>query len=73
MNQVGGMHVEQPSENLVDEVLDVIFSEVLLGVDNSVKVCLHKLGYNVDVGVASFTLRLQDVQQSDDIFVVEEL
>jgi hypothetical protein len=51
----------------------VVFSEFLARVDHAVQVGLHQFGDDVDVGVASPRLGLQDVDQTDDVVVFEEL
>lgn len=72
MDDIGGVHVEEPAEELVDKVLDVVFREVLAGVDYSVEIGLHELGDDVDVGVASFVFGAQQVHHVDDVLVLEE-
>lgn len=42
----------QAFEHLVDEVADVVFGEVLTGVDDAVQVGLHEFGEDVVVVVA---------------------
>ena len=73
MEHVGGVHEEEPAEDLVDEVLDVLVAELLARVDDAVQVGLHELGDDVDVGVAGARLGTQDVHQADDVVVLEEL
>ena len=43
------MHVKNPSQDLVDEVLDVLIRELLSGVDDSMHVCFHKVCDDVNV------------------------
>ena len=43
------MDVLEAAEDLVEEVLDVLVGEVLLGVDYAVEVSLHELGDDVDI------------------------
>lgn len=73
MDDVGGVHEEESAQDLVDEVLHVVFSEFLPRVDHAVQVGLHQLRDDVDVGVAGARLGLQDVHQADDVVVFEEL
>lgn len=67
------MHEQQSSQDLVDEVLDVVVAELLPGVYDSVQVGLHQLSYDVDVVVAGPSLGLEDVEQPHDVVVLEEL
>ena len=41
MDDVGGMHVLQCAEDLVDEVLNVVVGERLAGVDDAMEIRLH--------------------------------
>lgn len=67
------MHEEQSAQNLVHEVLDVFVAQFLSRVDHSMKVRLHQVSDDVDVRIACLRLRLQNVHQSDDVVVLEEL
>ena len=73
MEDVGGVHEEQPAQDLVDEVLDVLVAQLLPGVDHAVQVGLHQLRDDVDVLVAGARLGPQDVHEADDVVVLEEL
>lgn len=73
MDDVSRVHVEQSTEHLVDEVLDVVFGEILLAIDDAMQVGLHEFGDDVDVGVAGLALRLEQINQSDYVFVREKL
>lgn len=56
---------------MVNEVLNVVVGEILAGVNYSMEICLHQLCYYVNVCVACALLWLQDVGETDDIFVLE--
>lgn len=73
VDDVCGVHVEEPPEDLVDEVLDVLVGEFLAGVDDAVEVCFHELGDDVDVVEAGLGVGLVDVEEADDVLVLEEL
>ena len=73
MNDVGWMHKEEPSQDLIDKVLNVIVAEFLAREDDSVKVCLHEISDDVYVSVASPGFRLEDVEESNDIIVLKKL
>lgn len=73
MDDVGGVHEEEAAEDLVDEVLDVVVAEFLAGVDDAMKVCLHEIGDDVNVGVSGPGFGLEDVYEPYDIIVLKEL
>ncbi len=66
------MHEEQPSQDLVYKVLNVLVTELLPGVDDPMEVGLHEFGDDVDVCVARLGLRLENIHQSDDVVVLKE-
>ena len=72
MDNVGGVDVQAPSQQLVHEVLAMVIGQILSRVYHSVHVCLHQVRDDVDVFVASWSWRLLHVDQPDDIFMVEE-
>mmetsp|Transcript_84442 Transcript_84442/g.225631 ORF Transcript_84442/g.225631 Transcript_84442/m.225631 type:complete len:216 (-) Transcript_84442:51-698(-) len=49
VNHVGRVQVLQPAKDLVDEILEMLVAERLLGIDHPVQVGLHKVGDNVDI------------------------
>lgn len=51
----------------------MVFTQLLPGVNNSMKVGLHELGYDVNVVVARLGFGTEDVDHSDDVVVLEEL
>lgn len=61
MKDVGGVHEEQSAQDLVDEVLYVFVTELLTRVDDPVEVGLHQVGDDVNVGIASPCLRLENI------------
>lgn len=67
------MHKEESAQNLVDEVLDMIITELLARVDDTVQVSFHEVSDDVDVSIASPSLRFEYVDQSNDIVVLKEL
>ena len=69
MQQVGGVHVLQALENLVDDVLLMdLFQDV--GTDDSMEVGIHEVENEIDISVV---FRPDDVLQSDDVLVADEL
>ena len=72
MNDIGRMHKEKSSENLVDKILNVVVRQVLTRVNDSMKVCFHQLGNYVDVSVASAGFGFEQVNEAYDILVFEE-
>lgn len=61
----------QAFEDLVDEVADVVFGEVLTGVDDAVQVGLHEFGEDVVVVVATAGFGELEVEDADDVLVFE--
>ena len=72
MNDVGGMHEEKPSEYLIDKVLDVVVGKFLPRINDSMKISLHEVGDDVNIGVVGTGLWLENVYQSDDVIVLEK-
>lgn len=72
MDDIGTVHKQKPSQNLIHEVLDVLIAEILSGVDNSMQICFHQLRYNVDVSVAGLGLWLQQIDHVNDILMLEK-
>ena len=66
------MHVQEASENLVDEILNVVVGQVLARVNDSVQVGLHQFGNYVNVSVPSAGLGFEQVNQPDDIFMLKK-
>lgn len=73
MQDVGGVHEEESSQDLVDEVLYVLIAEFLPRVDDAVEVSFHEVSDDVDVGVAGPGLGLENIDEADDVVVLEEL
>ena len=55
------------------EVLEVLVTQLLPRVDNSVHICLHQLSNDVDVVEAGRRRWLEHVNHVDDVVLVEEL
>ena len=72
MDDIGSVHEQKASQNLVCEVLDVVVREILSRIDHSVKIGLHQLGDDVDIRVAGFGLRFQEICEQNDVVVFEE-
>ena len=64
------VYVLEPPEDLVEEVLDVLVTERLHGVDDVMEIALHEIQHDVDVLEGRAVLRgLHDVQDGDDVLV----
>ena len=72
MDDVSRMHEEKSSEYLIDKILDVIVGEFLPRINDSMEVSLHEVSDDVNIGVIGACLRLENVQQSDDVIVLEK-
>lgn len=72
VDDIGRVHEQQTSENLIDEVLDVVVGQVLSRIDHSVQIGLHQLGYYVNIGVACTGFGFQQVNQPYDVLVLEK-
>jgi hypothetical protein len=72
MDDVSRMHEEKSSEYLIDKILDVIVGEFLPRINDSMEVSLHEVSDDVNIGVIGAGLRLENVQQSDDVIVLEK-
>jgi hypothetical protein len=71
VQHIGRVHVLEGLEDLVDEVLDVVYAERLLRVDDPVQVSLHEVAHNVDIVEGCEAGRAQDVHDVDDVVVAE--
>jgi len=72
VDNVRGVDVEAPAQQLVHEVLNVVVGQVLPRVDHAMHVRLHQVRNNVNVLVASLAGWLRHINQRDDVLVVEE-
>ena len=58
MNNISGVHEKDAPEYLIDKILDVIVTELLPGVYDTMKICLHEVCYDVYIVVVGAGLRL---------------
>ena len=72
MNDVGRMHEKDAPEDLIDKILNVVIAEILPGIDDPVQVSLHKVSYDINIGIVSLGLGFEDVQQPDDVVVLKK-
>jgi len=73
MDNVRCVHIVTARKHLEHEVLQMIVSQVLSGVDNAVHIGFHQLSDNVDVLVIRLLWWLGHIKHFDDVFVVKEL
>ena len=73
MDNVRSVHIVTARKHLEHEVLQMIVSQVLSGVDNAVHIGFHQLSDNVDVLVIRLLWWLGHIKHFDDVFVVKEL
>ena len=66
------MHVKRACQQLVHEVLEVLITQFLSRVDNSVHVGLHQFSDDIDVVETSRSGRLEHVNHVYDVVVAEE-
>ena len=57
MDDVGRVHEQETPQDLVNEVLDVVVTEFLSGVDHPMQVGLHQISDDIDVIVIGPCLR----------------
>ena len=72
MNDIGRMHEKKPSKNLIDKILNVVLSEVLPWINDSMQVCFHKLSNDINVYISSSRLWLKYIYKADDVLVLEK-
>ena len=72
MQNVGRMHKEDASKDLIHKILDVFFSEFLTGVYDSMKVGLHEISNDVNITVSGPSLRLEDIYKAYDVLMFEK-
>ncbi len=73
MDDVGWVHEEESSEDLIDEILDVVVAEFLSGIDDPMQIGFHEVSDDVDVIIVGACFWAKDVEQSDDVVVLEKL
>lgn len=73
MNDISRMHEEKSSQNLIDKVLNVVVTQFLARIDDSMEVRLHQISDDVYVGVACSRFWLENVEEPNDIIVLEKL
>ena len=67
------MNVQASSEQLIHEILTVIVCQVLSWIYNSVHICFHEIGNNVDVFIASLWWWFLYVNKTNNVFMIEKL
>ena len=72
VDDVCRMHVVASGQDLKHEVLEMVISEVLSGVDDPMHVSFHQLRDDVDILVVGWRRWLGDVKNLDDVLVVKE-
>ena len=72
VNDVGRMHEKDAPKDLIDKILNMVVAEILPGIDNPVQVSLHKVSYDVNIGIVGLGLWLEDVQQPDDVIMLKK-
>lgn len=72
MDHISRMHKEEASENLVHKVLYMFITQILPGINDTMEVCLHQLGYYIDVDVASPCFGFEQIHHVYDILMLEE-
>ena len=73
MDNISCMQVESSREQLVHKVLKMFISQFLSRINDTMHICFHKFGHNVDVFIASGCRRFQHIDQVDDVLLIEEL
>ena len=66
------VNVLKTSENLIQEKLNVIIGQRLVGLDNLGEICLHQFGNNINLIETSSVLWLQDSLNAEHIFMVKQ-
>jgi len=72
MDNVRTMDVKATSQKLVHEILTMIISKVLTRVNNSMHISFHEIRNNVDIFKTRLSRRLCYINESDNVFVIEE-
>ncbi len=72
MQNVGRMHKEDASKDLIHKILDVFVSEFLARVYDSMKVGLHEVSNDVNITVSSPGLRFKDIYEAYDVLMFEK-
>lgn len=73
MDNVSRVHKKKSSKYLIDKVLNMVFTEVLPGIDDSMQICFHEICYDVNVGISRSRLRFKNVYQAYDVLMLEKL
>ena len=72
MDHISRVHEEESSEQLVNKILNMVFREILARVDYSVQIRFHKFSDDINIVVAGFVFRFEQVNHIDNILVFEE-
>ena len=70
MNDVGGVQVLEGAQNLIDEKLDVVNLETLLGPDHAAQISFHNVANQVNLtDHAALPWHVHHVMQAEDVLV----
>ena len=73
MDDICGMDIETPTQQLIHEILEMIIGQVLPRIDDSVHIGLHQVSDDINVFIACRGWRLLHINQSNNVFVIKEL
>jgi len=72
MDNICRVDIKTASEQLIHEILAMIISEVLTGVNNPMHIGFHEIRDDVNIFIASRGRRLLDIDKTNYIFMVKE-
>jgi len=67
------MNVKQSSEDLINEILNMLITKFLSGVNNSMQIRFHELKNHVDILISCGCIRPDNIHQLNHIVVIERL
>jgi len=86
MHNICRVHIKDSPDQLVNEILNMLIRKILgnvgysqpMGafylsrVDDSVEISFHEISHNVNIIISSLCFGLDDVDNTDDVFVLKE-
>ena len=72
MDNICRVDIQAASEQLIHEILAMIISEVLTGVNNPMHISFHEIRDDVNIFIASRSRRFLDIDKTNYIFMVKE-
>ena len=72
MHDLSRMQIKQTSQKLIHEIPIVLVRQHLLRMNQSVQICLHLFGDDIDILIVGHMRGFLDINEFDYVLVIEE-